>query len=42
MKSAFKKLFAGNTASLVRTFFLSVLFVSFLAAMLYVLITSPA
>ena len=42
MKSVFKKLFAGNTASFVRNFFLSALFVTFLVAMLYVLITSPA
>ena len=42
MKSVFKKLSAGNTASFVKNFFLSVLFVTILIATLYMLITSPA
>ena len=42
MKTALRKLTAIGTFSLLRNFFISLIFMAFLVFTLYVLITSPA
>ncbi|HEU0111577.1 MAG TPA: hypothetical protein VFQ73_11915 [Flavisolibacter sp.] len=42
MKAVLKRLNSLNTTSLLRNFFISILFMAFFVATLYFLITSPA